>query len=64
MILALSNADELASDLYVNNMVTILVNQQYFDIDGLALISSKPMIAMLYDDEYDVVLPSVDESRD
>eukprot|EP00966_Prymnesium_polylepis_P010385 239529-Prymnesium_polylepis.1 len=64
MILALSNADELASELYVNNMETILVNQQYFDIDGLELISSKHMVAMLGNDEYDVVLPSVDESRD
>ena len=64
MILALSNADALASDLYVDNMETILVNQQYFDIDGLELVSSKHMIAMLGDDQYDVVLPSVDESRD
>eukprot|EP00966_Prymnesium_polylepis_P033588 780703-Prymnesium_polylepis.1 len=45
-------------------METILVNQQYFDIDGLEQISSKHMIAMLGDDEYAVVLPSVDESPD
>eukprot|EP00966_Prymnesium_polylepis_P010445 241080-Prymnesium_polylepis.1 len=47
------------SDLYVNtrsNMETILVNHQYseyFDIDGLELIRSKHMVAMLGDDEYD-----------
>ena len=64
MIMAACKADDLATDLYVDSMETILINQQYFDIDGLEIVSSKHMVALLGDDEFDVILPAANESRD